>query len=249
MSWHTQGQAGLNQAQQEIEELKNAPKELVVRVKEQRLITLLDTEGFNFYQHRIQEGNDWMNAKEETCLGSGCPLCEAGYPRYFNQVYTVLDLAGYKNNDKVQAGQGKRYLWKLKATQATDLTKLIAELGGNNAIGCVLQVQRNDKKEARSGSSFRPFLRENSVVEVSLEDIAASYKTKYSVEVDISEVDVKTYLDFYQPKTVQSLQALYCRKKGGSDFSGSGNQSQNQSQQQNNNEFNSQSNESFDIPF
>lgn len=203
--WFKRGKDGEEKADQiSQEQAKGTSARFWLKPDNSTKMTLLDTDGFYFYEHNLFLNGKWNNFF--TCLQDfdNCPLCEAGHKPYYACAFTIVDHSEYesKAQGKRVKNQRKLLVMKKRALEKLKRRRDSAKLGGD-LTHAVFEVARNSSDEANTGEDF-DFLKR--LEKKTLAKLAPKeLKTKDEVAEWMKPFD---YPNLFEPKPAEVLQRI-----------------------------------------
>lgn len=137
---------------------------------------------FVISEHQLKLNGNWRNWF--TCIGEGCPLCEAGDRPYLGAAYTIINHKEWtdkKNNVR------KDEVNLLMAKPAVNVMLRNAAARRNGLRGWFVAVTRTTDKSYSTGDSF-------------------DFVERRDLGDDLQPVD---YMSIFAPKSPEDLRAIY----------------------------------------
>lgn len=203
--WFKRGKEGEDRSEQISQEAaKSGSARFWLKPDNSTKITLLDSDGFYFYEHNLFLNGRWNNFF--TCLQDfdNCPLCEAGHKPYYACAFTIVDHSEYesKAQGKRVKNQRKLLVMKKRALEKLKRRRDSSKLGGDLTYA-VFEVARNSSDEANTGEDF-DFLKR--LDKKTLAKLAPKeLKTKDEIAEWMKSFD---YQDIFEPKPAEVLQRV-----------------------------------------
>jgi len=154
-------------------------------------VTFLDPENkhpdgyplpFVFTEHQLKINGNWRNWF--TCIGEGCPLCEAGDRPYLGAAYTVIN---HKEWTDKKGGVHKDEINLLVVKPAINVILRKAAARRNGLRGWFVAVARTSEKAFATGDSF-DFIERREVPD---------------------DLQPAPYMSLFAPKPPEELQKIY----------------------------------------